>query len=167
MNSKLLTLFKGASETKLTVQSVPTEVPVVFVTVTLPAKVPDQPSVIVAEIARDFRKGSHEWNDSEFSDRFLVPHRLVLDIIHHLVLAGVLNRVEDKQAYMPSRDLGSLTLKDVETAFDGEEDVASLTKLAECPEYSRIIEVYRKLIANNAEKSDQVTFADLSAGDPL
>ena len=70
--------------------------------------------------------------------------------------------MEGKQAFLPSRDPGTLTLKDVEMAFDGEEDAASLKKMADCDEYTRIIEAYRKLIADNAKNSDQITFADLS-----
>jgi len=79
--------------------------------------------VFTFESCRAFCDGRPAWSAEEFGRQHGVPARLVADVSYVLTQANVLLAVDDSRTrYVPSMDVGRLTLDHVEKAFRGSMD---------------------------------------------
>ena len=68
-------------------------------------------------LVKEFSEGDRSWNEIKISQTLNIPVRLVREILHQLVISGIISEInldmERMSAYQPGRDTEKMTLKNV------------------------------------------------------
>jgi membrane protein len=79
--------------------------------------------LLVHEVARDFYRGDRRWSLGTFCKDHNIPIRLASSVLGELTDADILLHTGERELhYVPAKDLGQLTLGDVEEALRGDPD---------------------------------------------
>ncbi|MBT3375926.1 MAG: YihY/virulence factor BrkB family protein [Lentisphaerae bacterium] len=79
--------------------------------------------VLTYEASRAFCEGNNKWDAEAFREQHAIPVRLQEDVLSVLVERGVLLAVANEPSiYVPGKDVGRISIADIEDAFRGLED---------------------------------------------
>lgn len=79
--------------------------------------------LIVYEVGKKFLKGETDWSATEFAGKRYISRKTVLELIRKLNESNIIIPVdEDREHFVPARDLSKISASDVLNAVRGQED---------------------------------------------